>query len=175
MSESYDISVGVSQGSALSPVLSGLYLAQLIYKWAGLCQQSLGQSSSHTLIMIDNSLMQFYVNDGQFVVSSPDLNTNAIFLRWLFRGFYCDIIHAGLKIDVGKTEVMHFFSVFFKDPWSLEFPLGPLVSIDVGTEVIWVLPKEHMRYLSFILDRNLSFKEHIRLCINKAHSLLLAL
>lgn len=117
--------------------------------------------------------MQFYVDDGSISVSSPDLDTNNIFLRWIHNGINRDLLCIGLRTEASKNEVMHFFHASQWKQWSLDAPNGPILHLDNGEgRDVTVSPQPVMRYLGFFLDCKLSFKAHITRSCNKSMSLL---
>jgi len=147
----YEVNVGVGQGSALSPILSTLYLSPLLYILEK-CLKSLN---------IPVSLISF-VDDGLFIsqnkyiaISNAQLFCSYNVLLGLLKKF-------GLSIEHSKTETFHFnrsHGMFN----SLSLDLSPL-----GRPTLY--PKSSWKYLGFIFDCKLTFHQHIDLYSNKAIS-----
>ena len=92
-----EITMGVGQGSCLSPVLSGLYLAPVLHKWAPV-----------DTLLEGNIQTQFFVDDGLFHAISDDLNTNVRLIRWRYRAMAEDLARIGVFIGTDKFELVHF-------------------------------------------------------------------
>jgi hypothetical protein len=148
-SGSYAADVGVGQGSALSPVVSALYLAPVIKLFLR-SPESLG---------VD---IMSYVDDGTIMAQNKRLEDNLPALAraygWIVRAF----TSLGLVLEHDKSEVFHFSR-------SRGFRALP---IDLGyapfTGATPLRPKPVWRYLGFFFDRRLLFKEHIRFYTTKA-------
>jgi len=147
----FDIKVGVGQGSALSPILSALYLSLVFHSL----------EKRLKILKIPISMVSF-VDDGLFVFQSKSIshsNTN-IFCSYNIISFI--LLKYGLIIEHGKTNVFHFFrshGTFNPLPLDLTPISGPLL-----------LPKETWKYLGFIFDRKLTFRNHIDFYSNKVIS-----
>ena len=150
-SPSFEVNVGVGQGSALSPILSTLYFSPLIYiieKWL---------KNLNLLI----SILSF-VNNGLFIVQNKSFSISNLHLFCSYNILFKLLDSFGLIIEHSKTEIFHFnrsHSPF--NPPPLDFsPLGGPV----------LRPKDSWRYLGFIFDWKLSFHKHIDHYANKAIS-----
>ena len=145
----YNIDVGVGQGSALSSILSALYLSPIFY--------ILKNHLKNLKIPISFLL---FVDDGLLISQNKLLsisNTN----------FFCSynvisslLTKFGLVMEYNKTKVFHFsrsHRVFTPSPLDL-FPLGRL----------HLLSKTTWKYLGFIFNHKLSFWAHINFYVNKA-------
>ena len=150
-SPSFDVNVGVGQGSALSPILSTLYISPLIY---------ILEKRFHSF-NLPISILSF-VDDGLFVVQNKSFSTSN---SLLFCGYniLSNLLNSfGLIIEHSKTEVFHF------DRSHGPFNPPPLDLSSIGGPIL--CPKESWRYLGFIFDRKLSFHKHIDFYANKALS-----
>jgi hypothetical protein len=94
-SEPFAADVGVGQGSAMSPVLSALYLTLIMRRFRA---SDIGKK-------VD---LMSYVDDGSIVAQSRDVRDNLPLLKeaygWLFRAFES----LGLVLEHDKSEVFHF-------------------------------------------------------------------
>ncbi|THH16914.1 hypothetical protein EUX98_g9226 [Antrodiella citrinella] len=161
-SEDIDTPLGVGQGSALSPILSGLYIAAAIHKWAGTdARIKMVDDDREMIIDINGCIMQFYVDDGAIVVTSATLETNAVLLAKVFKGISTDLERLGLRVERTKNELVHFLMPNSKR-WEQK-DLGPDVTIDIEGVPVVVKPSAKIRYLGFILDQKLQFKDHVKL------------
>ena len=147
----YKVNVGVGQGSALSPILSALYLSPLLY----ILEKHL------KTLNIPVSLISF-VDDGLFISQnkSIDISNSQLFCSYnvllgLLKKF-------GLSIEHSKTETFHFnrsHRMFNPPPLDLSPIRGPILC-----------PKSTWKYLGFIFDQKLAFHQHIDFYSNKAIS-----
>jgi len=129
----YEVNVGVGQGSALSPILSTLYLSPLLY----ILEKHL------KTLNIPISLISF-VNDSLFISQnkSMDISNSQLFysynvLSGLLKKFELSIKHS-------KTETFHFnrsHGMFNPPPLNLSPLGGPILH-----------PKSSWKYLRFIFD-----------------------
>jgi hypothetical protein len=142
-SDPFVADVGVGQGSALSPVLSVLYLMLITRLFHA---SEVGQRVS----------LMSYVDDGTIIAQSARVEGNLAPLKeaygWLFRAFTA----LGLVLEHDKSEAFHFsYARSFEGP-----------AVDLGyapfTGDTPLRPKAVWRYLGFFFDRKLQFKEHAR-------------
>ena len=148
---SFEVNVGVGQGSALSPILSTLYLSPLIY----IIEKRLKNLNLPISILsfVDDRL--FIVQNKSFSISNSHLFCSYNILSKLLDSF-------GLIIEHSKTEIFHFnrsHGPFNPPPLDLSPLGGPILC-----------PKDSWRYLGFIFDWKLSFHKHIDHYANKAIS-----
>ena len=147
----FNINVGIGQRSALSPILSTLYLSPVFHSL-----------EKHLKILkISISILSF-VDDGLFISQNKSilhLNTN---LSCSYSIILSLLLKHGLIIEHGKTEVFH----FSRSHGTFNPSLLDLSSIGGPS----LLPKETQRYLGFIFDRKLTFRSHIDFYSNKAIS-----
>jgi len=151
ISPSFDINVGVGQGSALSSILSALYLSSAFH--------SLEKHLKNLKIPI--SLISFvddrlFVSQNKLILhSNANLFCNYNIMSSLLSKF-C------LIIEHGKTDVFYFSracGAFNPPPLDLSSIGGPLL-----------LSKHTWRYLGFIFYCKLMFRNHIDFYSNKVIS-----
>ena len=151
VSPSFNINIGVGQGSVLSPILSALYLSPIflfLENWLKIPK-----------ILI--SIISF-VDNGLFISqrkSIAHLNTNLFCSYNIISSL---LLKCGLVVEHRKTDIFH----FSRSHRTFNPPLLDLSSI--GGPVL--LPKEMWRYLDFIFDYKLTFRSHIDFYSNKAIS-----
>ena len=145
------VNVGVGQGSALSPILSALYLSPLIY--------ILEKRFKNLNLPI--SILSF-VDDGLFIVQNKSFSSSNSQLFCSYNVLSNLLNSFGLTVEHSKTEIFHFsrsHGPFNPPPLDLSPLGGPTLR-----------PKDSWRYLGFIFDRKLSFHKHIDFYANKAIS-----
>jgi len=136
----------VGQGSALSPILSALYLSPFLHILEK-CLKNLN---------LQISLLSF-VDDGLLITQSKSFETSN---SWLFCSYNVAVnllTKFGLSVKHLKTEVFYFSRLqgtFYPPPLD-----GPVLS-----------PKDSWQYLGFIFNRKLSFHSHIDFYANKVIS-----
>ena len=133
ISSFFDINIGIGQGSALSPILSALYLSPVFHSL----------EKRLKILKISISIISF-VDDGLFVSQRKSiLHSNAnIFCSYNIISSI--LLKYGLIIEHEKTDIFHFsrsHGTFNPPPLNLTLIGGPLL-----------LPKETWRYLGFIFD-----------------------
>jgi len=132
-SPTYEVNVGAGQGSALSPILSALYLSPLLY----ILEKHL------KILNIPVSLISF-VDDGLFISQNKSIDVSNSQLFCSYNVLSGLLNKFGLNIEQSKTESFHFnrsHGTF--NPPSLDIsPLGgPILH-----------PKNSWKYLRFIFD-----------------------
>jgi len=148
ISPSFNINIGVGQGSALSPILSALYLSSVFH-------------SLEKNLKIPISLISF-VDDELFVSQNKSILHSNVNLFCSYNIMSSLVSKFGLIIEHGKTDVFHFFrahGAFNLPPFNLSSIGGPLL-----------LPKDTWQYLGFIFNCKLTFGNHIDFYSNKAIS-----
>ena len=147
----YDVNVGVGQGSALSPILSSLYLSPFLY----ILENQLKN------LKIPVSILSF-VDDGLIIAQNKSFDISNSHLFYSYNVLSKLLDSFGFIIEHSKTEIFHFSrSQGFFNPPSLDLSLlgGPLLQ-----------PKDTWKYLGFIFNCKLTFHKHINYYANKAIS-----
>ena len=150
-SPSFEVNVGVGQGSALSPILSTLYLSPLLY----IIEKRFKNLNLPIFILS-------FVDDGLFIVQNKSfpLSNSHLFCSYNILSKLLDSF--GLIIEHSKTEVFHFnrsHGPFNPPPLDFSSLGGPILH-----------SKDLWRYLGFIFDWKLSFHKHINHYANKVIS-----
>ena len=145
------MNVGVGQGLALSPILSALYLLPVFH------------SFENRLKILKNpiSIISF-VDNGLFISQNKSILHSNANLFCCYNIISSLLMKCSLVVEHRKTDIFHFsrsHSLFNPPPLDLS-PLGGLV----------LLPKDTWKYLGFIFDRKLNFRNHIDFYANKAIS-----
>ena len=151
VSPSFNINIGISQGSALSPILSALYLSSVFHSL-----------EKHLKILkIPISIISF-VDDGLFISQNKSISHLNANLFYSYNIILSLLLKYRLIVEHGKTDVFHFSRSHgvFNSP-SLD--LSPIGSS-------FLLPKETWRYLGFIFDCKLTFRNHANFYSNKVIS-----
>ena len=143
--------MGVGQGSALSPILSALYLSLLFY---------IIEKRFKNLNLPISTLS--FVDDGLFIVQNKSISISNSYLFYSYNILSKLLSSFGLIIEHSKTEIFHFNRSHgpFNPPSLNLSPLGSSI----------LRPKELWRYLGFIFNRKLSFHKHIDHYTNKVMS-----
>ncbi|CAA7270660.1 unnamed protein product [Cyclocybe aegerita] len=94
-SDSRSADVGVRQGSALSPVISGLFIAPVM---------KLFYIKAEPL----NTTLLSFVDDGTILAQSKQLNDNNVGLRKAYKIIYLLFVAFALVLEHDKTELFHF-------------------------------------------------------------------
>jgi len=147
----FNINIGVGQGSALSPILSALYLSPFLY----ILEKHLKNLKIPVSIIsfVDNRL--FISQNKVFDVSNSWLFCSYNVMTNLLDKF-------SLIVEHSKTEVFYFSRLhgpFNPPPLDLLLLGGPILS-----------PKNSWKYLGLIFNRKLTFHQHIDFYSNRALS-----
>ena len=147
----FDVNVRVGQGSALSSILSSLYLTPFLYILEKYFKN----------LKIPISILSF-VNDGLIIAQNKsfDVSNSQLFCSYNVLSKLLDSF--GLAIEYSKTEIFHFSrsqGFFNLPPLDLSPLRGPILQ-----------PKDFWKYLGFIFDCKLAFYKHIDHYANKALS-----
>jgi len=149
LSDPFSTAVGVGQGSALSPILSALYLAPVLWKF-------------HTERPTDQLIS--YVDDGTIIVQSKMWEENLKKLKSSYAVVFQLTSALGLILEHDKSEVFHFSRKYGDDDPPVDLGYAPHTgSTPLKPNKIW-------RYLGFFFDRKLLFKEHATRYARKALS-----
>ena len=145
----FKVNVGVGQGSALSPILSALYLSPLLY----ILEKHLKN------LKIPISFISF-VNDSLFIAQNKSIVTLNSQLFCSYNILSKLLNKFSLIVEHSKTDIFHFnrsLRVFNPLPLDLSAIGGPILK-----------PKDLWKYLGFIFDQKLNFHQHINFYLNKA-------
>jgi len=115
----FEVNVGVGQGSALSPILSTLYLSLLLYIL----------ENKFKNLKIPISILSF-VDDGLFIVQNKSVFTSNSYLFCSYNILSKLLDSFGLVIEHSKTEVFHFSraqGIFNPPPLNLSLLGGPIL------------------------------------------------
>ena len=151
-STDFEVNAGVGQGSALSPILSALYLTPFVH----ILEKCL------KILKIPISMLSF-VDNGLIIAQNKSiliLNSQLFCSYNVLSNILTDF---GLVIEYRKTEIFHFNRSHRKyNPPSLDLtPLGgPILH-----------PKDSWKYLGFFFDRKLTFRQHLDFYSNKVLSM----
>ena len=148
---SFEVNIGVGQGSALSPILSSLYLTLFLY----ILEKHLKN------LKIPISILSF-VDDGLIITQNKSFDSSIAQLFCSYNVLSKLLDSFGLVIEHSKTEVFHFSrsqSPFNPSPLDLSL-IGGLI----------LRPKDTWKYLGFIFDHKLTFYKHVNYYSNKAIS-----
>jgi len=143
-----DINVRVGQDSALSPILSALYLAPFLH----ILEKRLKN------LNLQISLLSF-IDDSLLITQSKSFKSSNTCLFCSYNVALNLLIKFGFQVEHLKTEVFHFSKlrgVFNPPPLDLTPLDGPSLS-----------PKDFWYYLGFIFDRKLFFYNYIDFYANK--------
>ena len=148
----FDVNVRVGQGSALSPILSSLYLSSFLY----ILEKRL------KILKIPISILSF-VDDRLIIAQNNSFNISNSHLFCSYNILSKLLNSFGLIIEHSKTEIFHFSrsqGIFNPLPLNLSPPGGLILR-----------SKDSWKYLGFIFDHKLSFHKHIDYYANKAISM----
>ena len=138
-----DITQGLGQGSCLSPILSGIYIAPALHRWSPVAR--VGQQ---------NLSLQFFVDDGLFHAVGKDLEVNTHFIARAYKALSSHLYDIGLEVGEDKFELVHFRRG--RKGWDPELPSGPPIKLhNPNGRPIEITPQEKVRYLGFFLDSKL--------------------
>ena len=134
----FEVNVGVSQGSALFPILLALYLSTFLY----ILENHLKN------LNIPVSIISF-MDDSLFISQNKlfDISNSHLFYSYNIMTKLLDKF--GLIVEHSKTEVFHFNRLhgYFNPPSLNLSPIGGSI----------LTPKSLWKYLGFIFNRKLSF------------------
>ena len=148
----FEVNVGVDQGSAFSPILLAFYLSPFLY----ILEKHLKN------LNIPISIISF-MNDGLFISQNKLIDISNSHLFYSYNVITKLLDKFGLIVEHSKTEVFHFNRLHgFFNP-------SPLNLSSIGGLVL--IPKNSWKYLGFIFDKKLSFHQHIDYYSNKAISM----
>ena len=147
----FNVNVRVGQGSALSPILSSLYLSPFLY----ILENRLKNLNIPVFFLS-------FVDNGLIITQNKSFDTFNSHLYCSYNVLSKLLDSFGLVIEHSKTEIFHFSQsqgLFNPPPLDLTLLSGPILR-----------PKDLWKYLGFIFDYKLSFHKHIDFYTNKAIS-----
>jgi len=148
ISPPFNVNVGVGQGSALSPILSVLYLSPVF----------LSLENHLKILKIPISII-FFVDNGLLISQNKSISHSNANLFCCYNIILSLLTKCGLVVEHRKTDIFHFsrsHRAFNPPPLNLSSLGGPVL-----------LPKETWRYLRFIFNYKLTFRSHIDFYANK--------
>ena len=150
-SNSFDINIEVSQGLALSPILSAFYLMLLFHILENFLKN----------LNLQISILSF-VNDRLVITQNKSFNGSNFQLFCSYNVTFNLLSQFGLWVEHSKTEVFH----FSRSRGNVN--LLPLDLSLLSSPILY--PKSTWKYLGFIFNRKLIFCNHIDFYSNKAIS-----
>jgi hypothetical protein len=112
--------VGVGQGSALSPILSALYLVPVMHIF-------------EQRIAVGQCTLISYVNDGSLIVQSAEWGSNLTKLQQAYAVINKLVSALGLVLEHDKTEVFHFSRKPNDENPSIDLQFAPYTGDTVRT------------------------------------------
>ena len=151
MSPSFDVNVGVGQGSALLSIFLALHLLLFLH----ILENQL------KILKIPISILSF-VDNGLLIAQSKSILLSNSLLFCSYNIVSNLLLKFGLIVEHSKTEVFY----FTRSQSSFNPP--PLDLSSIGGPILY--PKDFWKYLRFIFNRKLLFHQHINFFSNKAIS-----
>jgi ribonuclease HI len=164
LSEPFDASIGVGQGSALSPILASLAIVPVLHGITKILDPPSETEWNSSLV---------YVDDGHLAISSPSLDGNIASLRQKYPRVVALFGRAGILTEHDKLELMHFplpRSAYHMTKTNPRPSLMPPLDLDIDGVHINLIPKTIWRYLGFFFDPLLTFKHHVKFYATRAMS-----
>ena len=157
LSDAAPLSHGIPQGSPISPILSAIYTAPLLFS----LQQTLGRD------------VYMYVDDGAIVTTGRTRRHAAMLAAQGLEHVSGWLARNGLRIAPEKTE----FISFAPPNWSSDLFGAPFSHLDLRTpHSEFSVPVSHtVRYLGIFLDDRLSWSHHISTLATRTCSTILTL
>jgi ribonuclease HI len=149
--------VGVPQGSPVSPVLACIYSSVVL---ESMNKNPIFYEADHQLIPVGP---RGYVDDFGLLAISDDLETNTFLLRKSLTSMVDILTGIGMSIDPDKCDLMH-FSWRPKDG-------NPTLRTDLYGKPLVITPPATIRWLGFHLDRRLTFNHHVSLLATKGKAI----
>jgi hypothetical protein len=147
LSPEFPSSIGVGQGSALSPILSALCLAPLLKKF---------ERRVCVAVLIS------YVDDGTIILQSDTWDKNLVKPKSGYKIVFDLTQSMGLVLEHNKLEGFHFSQKHSDSDPDINLGYAPY------TGATPLHPGTTWRYLGFFFDRALTFREHVKHYTNKA-------
>ena len=146
------MTVGVPQGSPISPILSVIYTVPILKD----LNDSLPTSQDGIQVLVKS-----YIDDFSLLAisSSPDENISLLTVR--LHQVANSLQGVGMRIDPSKSELIHFSRKHQRsDP--------PLITNLYNSLLTDTPATEHLRWLGIYFDRKLRFHHHITIMVNRA-------
>ena len=147
-SPSFNVNVGIGQGSALSPILLAFYLLSFLH----ILENQLKNLKIPIFILS-------FVDNGLLVAQNKSFHLSNSLLFCSYNVISNLLLKFGLLVEHSKTKVFYFtrsHSTFNPPPLDLSSIGGPIL-----------YSKNSWKYLDFIFDRKLLFHQHIDFYSNK--------
>ena len=153
----FNVNVGVSQGSALSPILLALYLAPIIKTFKKRIKNLNKEISIDILSFVNNRLL---------ISQEKSYSLSNSFLLCSYNIISKILIDASLVMEHNKTEIFHFTRAQYPPNLSINLTSveGPIIN-----------PKPIWRYLGFFFNQKLNFHYHTHFYATKCLSTLSAM
>jgi len=150
----FNVNVSVGQGSALSPILSALYLTPIIKIFKKRIKNLNKEIPTDILLFVD---------DGLLISQEKSYSCSNSFLLCSYNIISKILINAGLVMEHNKTKIFHFTRAQYP-------PNPPINLISIGNPII--NPKPIWRHLGFFFNRKLNFHYHTHFYATKCLSTL---
>lgn len=137
--QSFDVDVGVPQGSPVSPILFLIYISELF-------------KQNHYLTREFSVRLISYIDDIAIVASSKTFHENCRILKKIASKLIDWGNNHFVQFDMKKTELIHFDSSHRATSASNSVKL---------TNDLIIEPQEYIRWLGIWFDRKLTFKIHV--------------
>jgi hypothetical protein len=147
LSPEFPSSIGVGQGSALSPILSALCLAPLLKEF---------ERRVHVAVLIS------YVDDSAIIVQSDTWDKNLVKLKLAYKIVFELTQSMSLVLKHNKSEGFHFSQKHSDSNPDIDLGYAP------HTGATPLHPGTTWQYLGFFFDHALTFREHVKCYTNKA-------
>jgi hypothetical protein len=147
LSLEFPSSIGVRQGSALSPILSALCLAPLLKEFE--CRVCM-------------AVLISYVNNSTIIVQSDTWSKNLVKLKLAYKILFELTQSMGLVLKHSKSEGFHFSQKHNDSNPDINLSYAPY------TRATPLHPGTTWQYLGFFFDCALTFQEHVKCYMNKA-------
>jgi len=149
LSSFFEVDIGIEQGSALSSILSALYLLPVFHIF-----------EKHIKNLKIPVLFLSFINNRLFISQEKSFEKTNSFLFCSYNIVSSILDQFGLVIKYGKTEVF-----YFSRSWN-DFNPSSLDLSTIGGLVLSL--KITCHYLGFIFNKKLTFHQHIDSYSNKA-------
>jgi len=146
-----NVNIGIRQSSALSPILSTLYLSPIFHI-----------PEKHLKNLKISIFFLSFIDDGLFIFQYKSIQVSNANLFCSYNVVSTLLTKFSLVVKHGKSEVFY----FFRSHRNFNPPLLDLSPLRDPT----LLPKNSWQYLGFYFDQNLLFHYHINFYAKKAIS-----